>query len=300
MSVERIRELVFYNQMQIQLVYTLYRNEYMGVVLTPEMRETLKELFDSLRRKIFKTPSILHNITRREKIGRHVNAFLPNILNTLIVGERGTGKSSYIKRLKRENYDRRYFRTGNEPHLIYKQHSNDSSLGCYFNCRLLSDIDEINEHPIPQLFKYANVAFIFYSVTSHSLPTYRKIPEWIDKILSVVPNCKIFICANMIDSRDWNFYIPNPYRNKFYLHRDVEYSQFPLSTASGRDFEVPINETLTYFESIGLIHRTKKKTDLYQTFVREESLKSKYNDLSPTEYWSAIEEAWKKSSWSIS
>ena len=293
MSAERIRELVLYNEMQIQLAENL--NEYMGVVLTPEMREDLKELFNSLKRKILKTPSILHNIRRRDTIGRHVKVLLPNILNALIVGERGTGKSAYIKSLKCEGFDRRYLRTENEPHLIYQGHSDpDKSLGCYFNFRLLTDIDR---DPNSHLFEYANVAFIFYSIDS--LSTYRKIPEWIDKILSVVPGCKIFICANMIDKGIRFFYIPNPYKNPFYVHRDVEYLQIPLSVRSGLNFYDLINTTLTHFESIGLIHRTKPKTHLYQTFAREESLKSKYNGLTGEDKRSAIEEEWKKSSWSI-
>ena len=298
MSAERIRELVLYNEMQIQLAENL--NEYMAVVLTPEMREDLKELFNSLKRKILKTPSILHNIRRRDTIGRNVKVLLPNILNALIVGERVTGKSSYIKRLKHGDYDNRYLnlRTEIEPHLIYKEHSKpDESLGCYFNFRVLTNIDR---DPNPQLFEHANVAFIFYSVDS--FPTYSKIPEWIDKILSVVPNCKIFICASMIDKG--NLYrIPDPYKRPFYVHRDVNYLQFPISARMvNTNFYDPVNETLTHFESIGLIHRTPTKTlnpYIYKIFVREESLKSKYDGLSIEEKRAAIDEEWYKSSWLI-
>jgi hypothetical protein len=293
MSGERIKELVLYNEMQIQLVENI--NEYMGVVLTPEKREELKESFISLRHKILNTQSILYNIQRRQTIGKHVNVFLPNILNALIVGERGTGKSAYIKSLKGNDFDRRYLRTENEPHLIYQQHSDpDKSLGCYFNFRLLTDIDR-NPNP-PELFEYANVAFIFYSVDSR--PTYMKIHEWIDKILSVVPNCKIFICANMVDKGIRLLYIPNPYRNSF-NHTNVEYLQIPLSTRTGANIHNPINKTLEHFESVGLIHQTKIKTHhLYYTFERDERLKSKYNGLSELEKIDAIREEWKKYSWS--
>ena len=296
MSEERIIELLTYNEMQIELVDNL--NEYMMVVLTPEMRETLKELFNHLRGKILKTPSILHNMRRRETRGRHVNLFLPNILNALIVGERGTGKSSYIKRLKHGEYVNRYLRTEIEPHLIYKEHSNpDQSLGCYFNFRVLTNIET---NPRPQLFEHANVAFIFYSIDS--FPTYRKIPEWIDKILSVVPNCKIFICASMID-KGIPFLIPDTYKRPFYVHRDVNYLQFPISARTvNKNFYDPINETLTHFESVGLIHRTPTKTlnpYIYEIFVREESLKSKYDGLSIQEKRDAIDEEWDKYSWSI-
>jgi len=254
MSGERIKELVLYNEMQIQLVENI--NEYMGVVLTPEKREELKESFISLRHKILNTQSILYNIQRRQTIGRHVNVFLPNILNALIVGERGTGKSQFINRLKNIDFNRRSLMTKDpEPHLIYQELSDpDRTLGCYFNFRVLTQIER---NPNEQLFEHANVAFIFYRIDY--LGTYRKIPQWIDKILSVVPNCKIFICASMIDRRDRSIYVPDPYRNPFYVHRDVQYLQIPFSALTGRNFHFSIENTLKHFESVGLIHATPTK-----------------------------------------
>jgi energy-coupling factor transporter ATP-binding protein EcfA2 len=253
MSGVRIQELILYNQMQITLLEDL--DEYMGIILTPEMRASLIELFTNLRRQILNTPKILYSIRKKETIGRHVNLWLPNILNALIVGERGTGKSQYINRLKHIDFNRRNLITKDpEPHLIYQELSYpDRTLGCYFNFRVLTQIET---NPNEQLFEHANVAFIFYQIDS--LGTYRKIPQWIDKILSVVPNCKIFICASMID-RDRHFYVPDPYRNPFYVHRDIKYLQIPFSALSGRNFQFPIEKTLKHFESVGLIHATPTK-----------------------------------------
>ena len=251
MSGVRIQELILYNEMQINLLYNL--DEYMGIILTPEIRASLIELFNNLRRQILNTPNILYSIRKTQTIGRHINLWLPNILNALIVGEGGTGKSNYIKRLKSIDFNRRYF--GNRkpvPHLIYQEVSTpEHRLGCHFNFRVLSQI-ETNQNI--ELFEHANVAFIFYQIDSR--PTYRTIPQWIDKILSVVPNCKIFICASMIDRRNRSIYVPNPFTNRFYVHRDVEYLQIPFSTLTGRNFNVPIHETLKHFESVGLIHPT--------------------------------------------
>ena len=256
MSGVRIEELILYNQMQITLLEDL--NEYMGIILTPEIRASLIELFTNLRRQILNTPKILYSIRKTQTIGRHINLWLPNILNALIVGEGGTGKSQYINRLKNIDFRRRYLANLKpEPHLIYQEISYpDRTLGCYFNFRILSRIER-NENE--ELFEHANVAFIFYPLDRYSLGTYRTIPQWIDKILSVVPNCKIFICASKIDIRDRNVHVPNPFTNPFYVHRDVQYLQIPFSALNGRNIDLPIEKTLNHFESIGLIHATPRK-----------------------------------------
>jgi len=254
MSGVRIQELILYNEMQITLLEDL--DEYMGIILTPEIRASLIELFTNLRRQILNTPKILYSIRKTQTLGRHINLWLPNILNALIVGERGTGKSQFINRMKHIDFNRRNLITKDpEPHLIYQELSNpDRTLGCYFNFRVLTQIER---NPNEQLFEHANVAFIFYRIDY--LGTYKKIPEWIDKILSVVPNCKIFICASMIDRRDRSIYLPDPYRNPFYVHRDVQYLQIPFSALTGRNFHFPIEKTLKHFESVGLIHATPTK-----------------------------------------
>jgi len=256
MSRERIEELILYNEMQITLLKNL--DEYMGIILTPEMRLCLIELFTNLRRQILNTPKILYSIRKTQTIGRHVNLWLPNILNALIVGEGGTGKSQYINRLKGINFNPRYFMNKKPaPHLIYQELSNpDRTLDCYFNFRVLSRIERNQD---PELFKHANVAFIFYQMDRYALATYRTIPQWIDKILSVVPNCKIFICASMIDERNRSDFVPNPFTNRFYEHRDVQYLQIPFSSFTGRNIELPIDKTLEHFESVGLIHATPTK-----------------------------------------
>jgi len=255
MSGVRIEELILYNEMQITLLEDL--DEYMGIILTPEMRASLIELFTNLRRQILNTPKILYSIRKKQTIGRHVNVWLPNILNVLIVGEGGTGKSQYINRLKHIDFNRRYLYTQKpEPHLIYQELSTpDQTLGCHFNFRILSRIERNTN---PELFQHANAAFIFYPLDRYSLGTYRTIPQWIDKILSVVPNCKIFICASMIDKRDRSIYVPNPFTNPFYVHRDVQYLQIPFSALTGKNIDLPIDETLKHFESVGLIHATPR------------------------------------------
>lgn len=252
MSGVRIQELILYNEMQINLLENL--DKYMGIILTPEIRASLIEIFKNLRRQILNTPKILYSIRKTQTIGRHVNLWLPNILNALIVGEGGTGKSNYVNRLKSIDFNRTYFGNRNpQPHLIYQELSTDQRLCCHFNFRVLSRIERNQNR---ELFEHANVAFIFYQMDSHALGTYRTIPQWIDKILSVVPNCKIFICASMIDRRDRSVSVPNPFTNRFYVHRDVEYLQIPFSTLNGRNLHLPIDETLKHFESVGLIHAT--------------------------------------------
>ena len=108
---------------------------------------------------------------------------------------------------------------------------------------------------------------------------------------------KIFICASMLDKNIRSFYIPDP--KKEYIHNDVSYSQFPFSGRIYQNVDIPIDRTLTHFESVGLIHATKTKTHLFELFAREERLKSKYNGLSIEDKRSAIDEECKKSSWSI-
>ena len=244
MYYERVQELLLYNDKQILLLDKLYYNQYMGIDTTPEMLESLKEIFISLRRLILKP--IVRYLRTRETIGRHVNVLLPNILNALIVGERGTGKSHYIKSLKCENFGRYTpISSGTEPHLIYKKHSDpNKSLGSYFNFRLLTANDKFPNSS--DLFEHANVAFIFYN--TNILSSYRKIPEWIDKILSVVPNCNIFICANVVRPEHPN--IPN---NIFYVHNRVKYLQSRLYLGEAQNFHDPIDKTLMHFESEHLI-----------------------------------------------
>jgi hypothetical protein len=270
---DHIKEVILYNETQIELVsnleiiviikpeerelereidpFTPDRRELILIEMTPEIREIEEQKYDIIRSNvlapiIFKILGIPKNPPKKQKV-----------LNTILLGERGTGKSTWIRRMIGFPYSQKYFQTRNpEPSLVHT--TND----CVFNIRDFGgDLSKIN----PTFFEYANVAVIFYDICSRI--TFNKVPEWINMVKAISPDCYIIICANMEDKlriSRLNCRPPDACFNRFYEHNGEKYVQFRMSGKTLYNYEFIFKDAFAYCTRSGLLKSDRNfRVDLY-------------------------------------
>jgi hypothetical protein len=270
---EHIKEVILYNETQIELIsnleiiviikpeerelereidpFTPDRRELISIEMTPEIREIEEQKYDIIRSNvlapiIFKILGIPKNPPKKQKV-----------LNTILLGERGTGKSTWIRRMIGFPYSQKYFQTINpEPSLVHT--TND----CFFNIRDFGgDLSKINQ----TFFEYANVAVIFYDICSRI--TFNKVPEWINMVKAISPDCYIIICANMEDKlriSRLNCRPPDACFNRFYEHNGEKYVQFRMSGKTLYNYEFIFKDAFAYCTRSGLLKSDRNfRVDLY-------------------------------------
>ena len=102
--------LVLFNEMQWQLAQ--HSRYHMRHEHTLETRDSLMRSFDALREQIV-APRIYRIFNKPE------SPPFPNVLNIVVIGSRGSGKTTFIQRHVDGTFERRYFGTTTpEPHLL--------------------------------------------------------------------------------------------------------------------------------------------------------------------------------------
>lgn len=268
---EYIKEVILYNEAQIELVpnlekiviikpeeieierdpFTPDRRQLISIELTPETKEIEQQKYYNIRSKLL-APIIFKRLDIQKKPKQQ------KVLNTIILGERGTGKSTWVRHnILGFPFSQKYFQTRNpEPALV------DTTFDCFFNIRDFGgDLSKIN----PTHFEYAHVAVIFYDICSRI--TFQKVPEWINMVKAISPDCYIIICANMEDKLRNSRLNCRPLRECFsnlYEHNEEKYIQFRMSAKTLYNADFIFKDAFRYCTRSGLLKSDRNfRVDLY-------------------------------------
>ena len=115
----------------------------------------------------------------------------------VMIGDGGTGKTSYVARLNAGDYKNEYVATiGVEKHniLVNTNYGN-------FNINLWDTAGQEKTGPLrDSYYEQADAAIIFCDVTSRI--TYKNVPSWHKDVVRVCGDIPIVICANKIDIKE--------------------------------------------------------------------------------------------------
>lgn len=121
----------------------------------------------------------------------------PGKYKVVIVGDGGTGKSSYVSRLQSENFRRDYVATmGVERTEIIVDTSHGESVIDLWDTAGQEKVGPLRDG----YYKDADAAIIFCDVTSRV--TYKNVPSWHRDIERVRPDIPAVLCANKIDIKE--------------------------------------------------------------------------------------------------
>ena len=121
----------------------------------------------------------------------------PKQFRIILIGDGGTGKSSFADRFNDGNYRKDYVATmGIEKHEI---HFSTSSGDVIIN--LIDTAGQEKTGPLrDSYYKDVDGAIIFFDVTSRI--TYKNVPNWHRDLKRVSPDILTILCANKIDSEE--------------------------------------------------------------------------------------------------
>ncbi|MCL4134223.1 UNVERIFIED_CONTAM: hypothetical protein GTU68_017289 [Idotea baltica] len=112
----------------------------------------------------------------------------------VLVGDGGTGKSSFVDRLNDGGYRKEYVATiGFEEHKIQASTSVGNIEIIIYDTAGQENSGPLRDH----YYKGADAAILFFDVTSRI--TYKNIPQWHKDITRVCSNIPIALCANKVD-----------------------------------------------------------------------------------------------------
>ena len=122
-------------------------------------------------------------------------------LNVIIVGNAGVGKTSYIKRLKGEGFERRYLTTFGSNNNVVNVHTTKGDIE--FNIT-----DTAGQEKFGGIVINAdiNAAFVMLDVTS--IMSMKAVSWWIRSIRSTRPSIPIILLANKIDINSGSRKVP--------------------------------------------------------------------------------------------
>lgn len=171
-----------------------------------------------------------------------------NNFKIVLVGDGGTGKSSYVDRLNDGGFRKEYIATlGIEKHDILVETTNGS-----FNINIYDTSGQEKFGPLrDDYYKGVNGAILFFDVTSRV--TYKNIPQWHKDITRVCPDIPIALCANKIDV--------NPTVRKVKTKNIIYHQKYPNQISL---FEISVKEQKCLKEPIEYI---------LQKIVNDNSLK---------------------------
>ncbi|TDG47989.1 hypothetical protein AWZ03_005607 [Drosophila navojoa] len=147
----------------------------------------------------------------------------------VLVGDGGTGKSTFVKRHITGEFEKRYLATmGVEVHPL-KFHTSRGPL-CF------NVWDTAGQEKFGGLregyYIQAQCALIFFDVTSRT--TYKNVPGWYRDLIRTCGHIPIALCGNKIDIKNCKV---KPRTSDFYSKKNMQY--FPISAKSNRNFEKP-------------------------------------------------------------
>ncbi|KAK4312264.1 hypothetical protein Pmani_016277 [Petrolisthes manimaculis] len=123
--------------------------------------------------------------------------FLPRQYKIVLVGDGGTGKSSYVARLQSEGFRKEYIATlGVEKHNIAVSTSHGPCSICVWDTAGQEKLGPLRDG----YYKDADAAIIFFEVTSRI--TYKNIPNWHKDIQRLQPDIPVVLCANKVDIKE--------------------------------------------------------------------------------------------------
>ncbi|EDW14206.1 GTP-binding nuclear protein Ran [Drosophila mojavensis] len=150
----------------------------------------------------------------------------------VLVGDGGTGKSTFVKRHMTGEFEKRYLATmGIEVHPL-KFHTSRGPL-CF------NIWDTAGQEKFGGLregyYIQAQCALIFFDVTSRT--TYKNVPHWYRDLIRICGHIPIVLCGNKIDIKNCKIRPIKPRTSDFYSKKNMQY--FPISAKSNRNFEKP-------------------------------------------------------------
>lgn len=120
--------------------------------------------------------------------------FTPDKYKIVLLGDGGTGKSSYVSVLQNASFRTEYIATlGVEKHEISLTTSHGPSVVVLWDTAGQEKLGPLRDG----YYADAHAAFIFFDVTSRV--TYKNIPNWHRDVLRVCPDIPVVLCANKID-----------------------------------------------------------------------------------------------------
>lgn len=123
--------------------------------------------------------------------------FTPDKYKIVLLGDGGTGKSSYVSMLRNASFRKEYIATLG----VEKQ---EISLTTSHGPCIVSLWDTAGQEKLGPLrdgyYTGAHAAFIFFDVTSRI--TYKNVPNWHRDVLRVCPDIPVVLCANKTDVKE--------------------------------------------------------------------------------------------------
>jgi len=147
----------------------------------------------------------------------------------LLVGDGGTGKTTFVKRHKTGEFEKKYVATmGVEVHPI-PFHTNLGPV--IFNCW-----DTAGQEKLGGLrdgyYIGGQAAIIMFDVTARV--TYKSVPHWHKDLVRVCENIPIVLCGNKVDCKDRKV---KP--KDIFFHRKKNLQYYDISAKSNYNFEKP-------------------------------------------------------------
>lgn len=147
----------------------------------------------------------------------------------VVVGEGGVGKTTFIKRHRTGEFEKKYITTmGVEVNPL----SFNTSLGqVVFNTWDCAWQDKFSGLGTGY-YKGAHAAIIMFDVTSRI--SYKSVPFWYNSVRTVCPDIPIVLCGNKVDCKDR---VVKPSEIQFHRKNQIQY--YDISSKSNYNFEKP-------------------------------------------------------------
>eukprot|EP00698_Gefionella_okellyi_P005903 TRINITY_DN15334_c0_g1_i1.p1 TRINITY_DN15334_c0_g1~~TRINITY_DN15334_c0_g1_i1.p1 ORF type:complete len:223 (+),score=51.80 TRINITY_DN15334_c0_g1_i1:151-819(+) len=147
----------------------------------------------------------------------------------LLVGDGGTGKTTFVKRHLTGEFEKRYLATVGVEVRPLQFHTNRGPI--VFNVW-----DTAGQEKFGGLrdgyYIMGQCAIIMFDVTSRT--TYRNVPQWHRDIVRVCENIPIVLCGNKVDVKDRKVKAKN-----ITFHRKKNLQYYDISAKSNYNFEKP-------------------------------------------------------------
>lgn len=132
--------------------------------------------------------------TNQQTLPDSTSSFKPEKYKIVLVGDGGTGKTSYVSRLQSENFQTEYVATvGVEKHEIVISTSHGTCTVVIWDTAGQEKLGPLRDG----YYSGADAAIIFFDVMSRV--TYKNVPNWHRDVLRVRPDIPVVLCANKID-----------------------------------------------------------------------------------------------------
>ena len=193
----------------------------------------------------------------------------------LLVGDGGTGKTTFVKRHKTGEFEKKYNATqGVEVH----------PLDFYTNYgRIVFKVwDTAGQEKLSGLrdgyYIQGQCAIIMFDVTTRM--TYKNVPNWYRDIMRVCPNIPVVICGNKVDVNDRKVKARN-----ITFHRKKNLQYYDISARSNYNFEKPflylvqrlLNDKSVVFEKAPALLPPEVQVDMAKAKAWEKDLEDAGN-----------------------